>query len=87
MDGRYSVPVYYGAESDTATCRVPSERTRSMGKPVVDPDLCTACGICVDECPTSALDLEDVAVLARPDDCTECGTCQDVCPNEAIALS
>ncbi|MHB1020744.1 MAG: 4Fe-4S binding protein, partial [Coriobacteriia bacterium] len=47
---------------------------------------CTACGICVDECPTSALDLEDIAVLARPDDCTECGTCQDVCPNEAITL-
>ncbi|MDO8963068.1 MAG: 4Fe-4S binding protein [Coriobacteriia bacterium] len=58
-----------------------------MGKPVVDKDLCTACGICVDECPTSALDLGDVAVLARPDDCTECGTCEEVCPNEAIALA
>ena len=57
-----------------------------MGKPVVDPDLCTACGICVDECPTSALDLEDIAVLARPEDCTECGTCADVCPSEAIEL-
>jgi NAD-dependent dihydropyrimidine dehydrogenase PreA subunit len=57
-----------------------------MGKPVVDTDLCTACGICVDECPTNALDLEDVAVLARPDDCSECGTCQEVCPNEAIEL-
>jgi NAD-dependent dihydropyrimidine dehydrogenase PreA subunit len=57
-----------------------------MGKPVVNPDLCTACGICVDECPTNALDLEDVAVLARPDDCSECGTCEEVCPNEAIEL-
>lgn len=62
------------------------ERTCIMGKPVVDPDLCTACGICVDECPTSALELGDIAVLARPDDCTECGTCADVCPNEAIEL-
>ena len=57
-----------------------------MAKPVVDPDQCTACGICVDECPSSALDLEDTAVLGRPDDCTECGTCEDVCPNEAIQL-
>ena len=57
-----------------------------MGKPVVDKDLCTACGICVDECPTSALDLEDTAVLARPNDCSECGTCEEVCPNEAITL-
>jgi NAD-dependent dihydropyrimidine dehydrogenase PreA subunit len=40
----------------------------------------------VDECPSSALDLGDIAVLARPDDCTECGTCEEVCPNEAIAL-
>ncbi|MBE0475512.1 MAG: 4Fe-4S binding protein [Coriobacteriia bacterium] len=58
-----------------------------MGKPVVDSSLCTACGICVDECTTSALDLEeDVVVLTRPDDCTECGTCLDVCPNEAVTL-
>ncbi len=57
-----------------------------MGKPVVDPNLCTACGICVDECPTSALDLQDTAVLARPADCSECGTCEEVCPNEAIKL-
>lgn len=63
-----------------------TERTITMGKPVVDPDLCTACGICVDECPTSALDLEDIAVLTRPDDCTECGTCESVCPSEAITL-
>lgn len=57
-----------------------------MGKPVVDDSICTACGICVDECPTGALDLGDIAVLARPEDCSECGTCADVCPNEAITL-
>ncbi len=57
-----------------------------MSKPVVDSNLCTACGICVDECPTSAYDLGDVAVLARPDDCTECGICVDSCPNEAISM-
>lgn len=57
-----------------------------MGKPVVDADLCTACGICTDECPSGALDLEDTAVLARPDDCTECGSCADSCPNGAIEL-
>jgi NAD-dependent dihydropyrimidine dehydrogenase PreA subunit len=57
-----------------------------MGLPVITADDCTACGICIDECPESCLDLEDVAVLARPDDCTECGTCEDVCPSEAIEL-
>lgn len=57
-----------------------------MSKPVVDSNLCTACGICVDECPQSCYDLEDVAVLARPDDCNECGICVDACPNEAISM-
>ena len=57
-----------------------------MAKPVVNPDLCTACGICVDECPSSALELGDVAALRDADSCTECGTCEEVCPNEAISL-
>ena len=57
-----------------------------MAKPVVDPNLCTACGICVDECPSGALDLEETSVLARPEDCAEGGACEDVCPNGAIAL-
>lgn len=57
-----------------------------MALPVVDKDHCTACGICVDECPQSCYDLGDVAVLSRPDDCTECGICVDVCPSEAISM-
>lgn len=57
-----------------------------MSKPRIDESVCIACGICVDECPSGALDLEDVAVLARPDDCTECGTCASACPNDAIRL-
>ena len=57
-----------------------------MAKPVIDDSLCTACGICVDECPSSALDLEDVACLARPDDCTGDGICADSCPNGAITM-
>lgn len=57
-----------------------------MSVPVVDPNLCTACGICVDECPNSCYDLADIAALNRPDDCTECGICVDACPNGAIAM-
>lgn len=57
-----------------------------MSKPVIDSDLCTACGICVDECPSSALDLDDTVTLGRADDCDECATCESVCPNGAITL-
>ncbi len=52
---------------------------------VVDPDVCTACGTCVDECPVGAIELNDVAVV-DPDTCTDCGTCVDVCPAEAIEI-
>ncbi|MDP2401457.1 MAG: 4Fe-4S binding protein [Actinomycetota bacterium] len=57
-----------------------------MSIPVVDKDLCTACGICIDECPQACYDLEEVAVLARPDDCTECAICVDACPSGAISM-
>lgn len=57
-----------------------------MSIPVVDPNLCTACGICADECPSSCYDTEDIARLNRPDDCTECGICVDSCPNGAISM-
>lgn len=57
-----------------------------MSIPVVDSNLCTACGICIDECPQSCYDLEAVAVLARPDDCTECEICVDACPSGAITM-
>jgi len=53
---------------------------------VVNPDDCTACGICVDDCPNGCFDLGDVAVNARPEDCTECGICVDACPTGAISL-
>jgi NAD-dependent dihydropyrimidine dehydrogenase PreA subunit len=71
--------------------RFASEMTRltlkgtPMSVPVVDSNLCTACGICVDECPSGCYDLEAVAVLARPDDCTECSICVDACPNGSIS--
>lgn len=50
----------------------------------IDPDLCTACGSCIDECPTEAISEGDVYVI-NPDICTDCGDCADVCPTEAIS--
>lgn len=57
-----------------------------MSLPVVDESICTACGICADDCPNGCYDIEDVAKLNRPEDCTECGICVDDCPNGSISM-
>lgn len=44
---------------------------------------CVACGVCADECPSSAITVGDVAVI-NPDVCTDCGACIDACPSGAI---
>jgi Pyruvate/2-oxoacid:ferredoxin oxidoreductase delta subunit len=58
-----------------------------MAFPVVNEGLCTACGICVDDCPSACFDLEDVVKFTRKDDCIECGICADSCPSAAITMA
>lgn len=47
---------------------------------------CVGCGICVDECPSSAIILEDDKARVEEDKCTDCGTCESSCPNEVITI-
>lgn len=51
----------------------------------VDPDLCVGCGICVDFCPYSARELNEVKGIADVDEmlCTGCGACVAACPSNA----
>lgn len=52
---------------------------------IIDKDLCTGCGSCVDECPFEALEhIDELAVVNEK--CTLCGACVDVCPEEAIEM-
>ncbi len=56
-------------------------------QPVWDPDLCTACETCIDNCPTDALTMGDQDVpQVNLDLCIGCGVCASGCPVEAIAL-
>jgi len=52
----------------------------------VDSDSCVGCGACVDECPVSAISLNDEVASVDDSLCTECGACVDVCPTGAIIL-
>lgn len=53
--------------------------------PVVDGDLCTACGACVDFCQYNALALAGSGgLLVFPELCHDCGGCIRLCPNHAL---
>ncbi len=44
--------------------------------PTIDQQLCTSCGKCVAECPTSAVELPGAfPEIGRPEECVYCGNC------------
>jgi ferredoxin len=48
----------------------------------VDKKKCTACGICVEECPVNAVSLAPLPVFEKT--CFDCFNCVRLCPEEAI---
>jgi NAD-dependent dihydropyrimidine dehydrogenase PreA subunit len=53
--------------------------------PLIDPQKCDGCGLCVHACPTKALGLQDgKAVVADHLACEYSGLCEAVCPVQAI---
>lgn len=55
-------------------------------RPVVDAEACTACGLCIVDCPPLVFELEDgKAVAVRADWCIGCGHCAALCPTGAIS--
>ena len=54
---------------------------------VIDQDACSGCGICVERCPTDAIELNDDGTAERDENaCFGCGICARFCPDEAISL-
>jgi len=53
----------------------------------IDPEDCTACGICADErCQVKAVDEGEAAYQVIQNKCIGCGLCVSTCPSEAIRL-
>lgn len=54
--------------------------------PQADSDLCSSCGACIDQCPVSALHMENDLPLVTEELCITCFCCQEICPEQAITL-
>ncbi len=54
---------------------------------IIEPDVCTACGLCIEKCPVGAIKLAESGKAAVNQDlCIGCGVCAMSCPSDAIGL-
>ncbi len=60
--------------------------SRTILRPQADPERCTGCGTCIDQCPAGALSLKDCLPHVDPETCIICFCCQEICPEKAITL-
>ena len=61
-------------------------QSKTILRPQADPQLCTACGACVEQCPVSALSMGDHIPQVDANKCIACFCCQEICPEKAITL-
>lgn len=55
-------------------------------RPLIDLDLCKACGICEEVCPDNAVYTEDEIYYINYEYCKGCGLCAHECPVDAIEM-
>lgn len=54
--------------------------------PEIEPEKCSGCGRCVDNCSTEAIQRNDELMVIQEWKCIGCDKCIDVCPEDAIDL-
>ncbi len=60
--------------------------SKTVLRPKADPELCTACGTCVSQCPAEALSIPEDLPQVDVGKCIVCFCCQEICPEKAITL-
>lgn len=79
-----------------AMAQISSQTARETLRPggnrtvVINRDLCTGCGSCVDMCPQRILSLDErdgTCVVSDEDRCDRLAGCQRICPTGAIRIT
>jgi len=67
--------------------RCPAGVCKALVSYYVDPNKCTACGICLRDCPVEAISGgKNLVHIIDQDKCTKCNTCFEVCPTRFSAV-
>jgi NADH-quinone oxidoreductase subunit F len=81
---------YFGEEYEAhiRDKRCPARFCKSLTSYYIDPEKCTACLICLRNCPASAV-VGDKGIVHWIDQkkCTKCGVCFEVCPDRFSAVA
>ena len=74
-------------EAHTEGKRCPAGVCKALISYYIDPDKCTACGICLRDCPVEAISGgKNLVHIIDQDKCTKCSTCFEVCPTRFSAV-
>lgn len=67
--------------------RCPAGVCKALISYYIDPDKCTACGICLRDCPVEAISGgKNLVHIIDQDKCTKCSACFEVCPTRFSAV-
>lgn len=61
-------------------------QSRISAIPKANPELCTSCATCIQQCPSSALSMKKNIPEVHEELCIRCFCCQEICPEKAIIL-
>lgn len=91
--GRYGLPHKFkmGISGCPNACAKPNENDlgfMAVVEPILkDKDACSGCGLCVEVCPSKAIELVDKKPVFNPSKCFHDGKCISICPNDALVVN